>query len=155
VSRAGDRLTEIANTLQKVHWDKKATTPASTWILFCTPELAIQGRVVKELQRIASLGELKRIVLDEFDVAADGTREAYLDIIPKYRQHIPKVKFTCLSATTCRSDISELLARLLTGKDEASAKLKPQIFSHDRPISESLAFSVERKISTKQVSFCF
>lgn len=141
--RGEELLTDIANKMMIAsrnnyyHYDGPI-------ILFCTAELANSSGIKNQLKRIHQFGKLNRIVLDEFDVAAEATenwRDVYTHIIPTLRALVPSVPFTLLSATTCKKE----LLSLVNGLNDHPQRSKPQLFFHTRPISDSLIFSVERK----------
>ena len=156
-----------------------------THFLFCTPELAVQQRVLDALAQLNHLKELHRIILgkqefrdqsrlakfcvhlfllhlyltitnfnsisseDEFDYAAECTenyRKDYIGIIPKLREQCPGILFTLLSATARRSHMIDLSCEMMQ-----NATAVPKLFSHNRALSDSLSFSVERKINAEQV----
>jgi len=143
--RAEQHLCQIANKMTQRSFE-------GPLILFCTAELALQEGVLTQLERIDKNGELSRFVLDEFDVAGEATeswREMYPRIIPTLRQKCPNVPFSLLSATTSKKDFINLVRGLV---DNNASKRNPHVFLHPRPLADSLAFSVERKVNNAQVT---
>ena len=136
---ASNRLTYLGN-----HWEEFTETR----IILTTPELVSSPAALQSLEKLSKLGILKRVVLDEFDIVLECSskyREAYVELLPKLRERCQQSKFMFLSAT-----ISDDSLRTLLQETEAEAQ-RHKVFIHHRALADSLAFSVERKQSLKQV----
>jgi hypothetical protein len=144
--RAAERLVELS----KLDW-RDISEPL---ILFATPELVMQAASLAALGILSQQGNLKKIVVDEFDVIEDSRetyRNAYLDIFPRLRnmcryQSRP-IQIMCLTATISKHAI--LASRECSERDSI---VPAKIFLLPRALPDNHVYSVERKHGNDQVS---
>jgi hypothetical protein len=144
--RAAERLVELT----KLDW-RDVSEPL---ILLATPELVMQPPSLAALRILSRQGNLKRIVVDEFDIIEDSRekyRNAYLDIFPKLRdmclyQSRP-IPIMCLTATISKQAI--LASRECSERDSI---VPAKTFLLPRPLPDNHVYRVERKNGCIQVS---
>jgi len=125
-------------------------------ILFASPELVLQPVFLYALETLYKAKKLHHIVVDEFDYIADSTenyRKAYKQL-PKVRTLCPQVPFMFLSATTKQEEFLEIVNTFFDFKspEDIASGLKLRLVQTERLISDSLSFSVVRKINDVQVA---
>mmetsp|Transcript_15738 Transcript_15738/g.35423 ORF Transcript_15738/g.35423 Transcript_15738/m.35423 type:complete len:2029 (+) Transcript_15738:194-6280(+) len=145
----------IADISAKIR-DGKSFSSNKPLLLYVTAEMAVNEIFLDYLKDINSYGKLHRIVIDEFDYAAESTeqyRQAYKNL-GEIRKACSDVPFMFLSATIKGNLFLEMLDDVLdmdslsTGENYKQLRLVVT----PRLISDSLSFSVVRKRDNDQAT---
>ena len=148
VSRSSDMEPDKFLTL----WLKLHGWTSKPLLIFASAELI--EKTLPQLKALAEEGCLSSVTLDEMDMidrSSTGGRGVYTNLTERLRQHCEGVKFIFLSGTVTTRGLLSLLPTTSITQHTPDA-VKPLLVIHERALSDSLSFHVERKVNDEQVS---